>query len=264
MKKIYLFLLLLSAMVLVGCQQKSSNDVIRVGVIAGPEAELMSVAKEDALNNYQQKLKIVEFTDYTMPNQALNDGSIDANVFQHLPFLEADTKARHYELTPIGKTFIYPMGIYSSKYKKISDVPDGSIVAIPNDPSNEGRALLLLQKSGLIGLKSNAGFDANPTDIISNPKHLKIKELDAAQLTRVLPDVAIAVINTNYAVIAGLYPSKDALFEEGSDSPYANIIVVKTQAKDDPRFKNLVDALHSQKVIDKAQELFKGQAIKAW
>ena len=207
---------------------------------------------------------MVEFSDYSIPNAVLADGSIDANIFQHLPYLEAANKAHGYELVPIAKTFVYPMGIYSHRMKSLKAIPSGAQVAIPNDPSNEARALLLLEKAGLITLKEGAGINATPMDVASNPHKFKFKELDAAQLPRVLPDVDLAVINTNFAVPAGLTPSNDALFLEDKDSPYANIVVVRQADKDDPKIALLIKALQSEEVLQKAKELFHDQAIVAW
>jgi D-methionine transport system substrate-binding protein len=247
------------------CQAKEQNsNIIKVGTISGPETELMSVAKTVAKKKYNLDIKIVEFTDYTMPNAALSDGSLDANIFQHKPYLDAAIKAKGYKLVAIGKTFVYPVGIYSTKVKRISNVPDNAIVAIPNDPSNEARALLLLSKAGLITLKPGAGTTATSIDVLGNPKHLQFKELDAAQLPRVLPDVTLAVINTNYAVTAGLYPNKDAIFVEDKTSPYVNLIVVRAADANNPKLKELVEAFQSPEVLAKAQELFKGQAVAGW
>lgn len=254
-----------SAASLVACQENAeANNTIKVGVIAGPETDLMEVAKQVAAKKYGLHVKIVQFSDYTLPNVALNDGSLDANMFQHKPYLDEVIQNQHFALTPIGKTFVYPMGIYSQKIKKLSQLPNDASVAVPNDPSNEARALLLLAKANLITLKPNVGVTATPLDIVNNPKHLKIKEIDAAQIARDLPDVTIAAINTNYAVPAGLYPSRDALFSEGADSPYANLVVVRTEEANSPKLHELVDALHSPEVLAAAKQLFKGQAIPAW
>ena len=209
-------------------------------------------------------LKIVEFTDYVLPNQALADGSIDANMFQHQPYLEQAIAAKRFQLSPIGKTFIYPMGIYSNKIKHLNELKTNAIVAIPNDPSNEARALLLLDKAGIIKLKPGHTLNVTPHDIVANPKQIQIKELDAAQLPRVLNDVDLATINTNYAMIANLLPSRDALFIESTDSPYANIVVVRTADKNNPKFVKLMEALHYHRVVDRAKILFQGQAIPAW
>lgn len=246
------------------CQQKEAANEIKVGTISGPETELMEVAKRVAEKKYDLDIKIVPFTDYTMPNAALSDGSIDANMFQTIPYFDADINARHYRLSIIGKTFIYPMAIYSKKISNIKDTPKDAIVAVPNDPSNEARALLLLQKAGLIKLKPGSGVFATTLDIEKNPLQLRIKQLDAAQLPRVLSDVTLAVINTNYAIPAGLFPTKDSIFMEAKDSPYANVVVVRTADKDNPKFKELVASLHSKAVLNAADKLFHGQAIPAW
>ncbi len=245
------------------CESDDKN-ALKVGTISGPETELMEVAKHVAKEKFGLNIKIIEFTDYVQPNTALNEGSIDANVFQHQPYLNQQIKDRHYQLTAVAKTFVYPMGIYSTKIKNIHETPDGATVAIPNDPSNEGRALLLLEKAELIHLKQTAGLYATPLDIQDNPKHLQIKELDAAQLARSLPDVDFAVINTNYAIPAGLSPTKDAIFHEGSDSPYANIIVIRQNEINDPRIKQLIAAIQSEAVLEAAKNIFNGQAIPAW
>lgn len=248
-----------------GCHKaEQSDNVIVVGTIAGPESALMKVAADVANKRYGLTIKTIEFTDYVAPNIALNDGSIDANVFQHQPYLDATIKARGFKLAMIGKTFIYPMAIYSTRIKQLSEIQPGAYVAIPNDPSNEARALLLLQKADLIKLKPNTGANANLKDIIANPHNLKIKELDAAQLPRILPDVELAVINTNYAIGAKLLPKRDGLALEDASSLYENIIVVRAEDRYDPKFKKLIDALHSQEVLDTANKLFSGQAIPAW
>ncbi len=260
-----IFLTILVALVIGGCHQKQAdNKSIKVGTIAGPETQLMEVAKQVAAQKYGLDIKIVPFTDYVMPNEALSDGSIDANMFQHKPYLDTAIKSQGYKIVPIGKTFVYPMGIYSQKIKNIKDVKDGSIVAIPNDPSNGARALLLLESAGLIKLKPGADINATQADIVSNPKHLKFQEIDAGQLPRALPDVDLAAINTNYAMLADLLPSRDALVIEGPNSPYANLVVVRIGEENDPRFKELLDALHSDEVTAEAKKLFQDQAIPAW
>lgn len=248
-----------------GCQPSvEDKNTLKIGTISGPEAELMQTASQVALRDHGLKVKIIEFSDYLQPNAALNDGSINANMFQHQPYLDQQIKDKHYPLVAVGKTFVYPMGIYSTKVKDIHAIQPANFIAIPNDPSNEGRALLLLEKAKLIKLRKNAGLYATPHDIIENPKQLKFKEMDAAQLTRALPDVDLAVINTNYAVAAGLFPSKDAIFIEGKDSPYANIIVIRKDELNDPRIKQLVSSIQSKDVLEMAKTLFQGEAIKAW
>ena len=263
MKRIF-SILLCTGLLLTGCNRSEDPNTIKVGTIAGPETQLMEVAKEIAKNQSQIDVKIVQFSDYVMPNVALNDQSIDANVYQHQPYLDAAIAAHAYPFVSIAKTFIYPMGIYSKKIKSLKNLKEQLVIGIPNDPSNGARALLLLQKAGLIKLKQDVGIKATVQDIVANPKKFKITELDAAQLPRALRDLDLAVINTTYSLPAGLLPKRDGLFIETADSPYANIVVVRTSDKESAKIKALVDALHSPEVVEKAQVLFKGQAVKAW
>lgn len=253
-----IFTLLLA---LVACGKPTPNTLI-VGTISGPETELVEVAQKVALERYGITVKIVEFNDYNLPNEALQDGSLDANVYQHLPYLKAATVAHGYSLEAIGKTFVYPTGIYSIKIKSLKRLPNNATIALPNDPSNEARALLLLQKAGLIQLKKVPL--ANLQDIVNNPKKLLFKELDAAQLPRVLADVDAAVINTNFAIPAGLRPSRDALFTEGKDSPYANLVVIRRNSDKKEQLGLFVKAINSNEVKDKAHKLFGDAAIVAW
>ncbi|PJD92624.1 MAG: hypothetical protein CK426_03255 [Legionella sp.] len=246
---------------LVSCN-KPSSDTLVIGTIAGPETEVIETAKKIAETRYGLNIKLVEFNDYNLPNEALQDGSLDANIYQHLPYLQTAIAAHHYDLEAIGRTFVYPVGIYSQRYKSLQEIPEGSIIAIPNDPSNEARALLLLEKAKLITLNAN---NAGPIpQIATNVKHLQFKEMDAAQLPRVLPDVAAAVINTTFALPAGLSPSKDALFVETKDSPYANIMVVKRNSAKKKQLLLFIQALNSKEVQEKAQKLFGDAAIPAW
>lgn len=258
MRFLNLFLLIFS---LVACNKPSPNTLI-IGTIAGPETDLVATAKEIAKNKYNLDVKIVEFNDYNLPNEALQDGSLDANVYQHLPYLQEVIKAHGYNLQAIGKTFVYPTGIYSDKIKHLDQIKDGATIAIPNDPSNETRALLLLEKAGLISLKETK--TATIADISDNPKNLKIKELDAAQLPRILADVDAAVINTTFAVPAGLSPSHDAIYVEDKDSPYANLIVIRGDSTKKPQLELFVKAMNSPEVSDKAKTLFGDAAIPAW
>ncbi|MEE9451530.1 MAG: MetQ/NlpA family ABC transporter substrate-binding protein [Gammaproteobacteria bacterium] len=262
----YLSGALLAGFILIaGCSQdQDKQQPIKVGTIAGPETALMEVAKKVAKEQYGLDINIVEFSDYATPNTALNDGSIDANAIQTLTYFEATLAAKGYQLTPIGVTFIYPMGIYSSKIDDLSELADNTTVVIPNDPSNEERALLLLQKAGLITLDEIANGYTALRNIADNPKRLRLRALDSAQLPRALADVDIAVINTNYAVPAGLSPTKDALFTEGEDSSYVNIIAVRTEDKDNEALQQLVKSYQSQAVVDEAEKLFNGTAIPAW
>jgi len=249
-----------------GCGQQSTakvEKILKVGVTAGPHAEIMDVVKKVAEKD-GLKIQVVEFNDYIQPNVALNQGDIDVNSFQHGPYLDNIIKDRKYDIMPLAKTVIFPMGIYSTKIKTITDLAQGAIVAIPNDPTNGGRALLLLAKVNLIKLKPGTGLNAAVTDIIENPKNITIKELDAAQIPRSLADIDMAAINTNYAITAGLVPTKDAIAIEDSNSPYANILAVRTKDKEDPSVQKLVKAYHSDEVKAFIQEHFKGSVAVGW
>lgn len=251
--------LFLASILLFACQKYEPNT-LNIGTIAGPETALVEAARSIAFEKYGLTLKIIEFNDYNLPNQALEDGSLDANVYQHLPYLKTAIKNHGYNLEVIAKTFIYPTGLYSNKYKTLKALPEQALIAIPNDPSNEARALYLLQQAGLIQLKEQQD---NPEikDIVNNPRHLRFKALDAAQLPRIIPDVDAAVINTNYAVAAGLSPMKDALFLESKKSPYANIVVINKNTKKKKQLQDFVKAMQSDTVKAKAKELF-GEAAQ--
>lgn len=246
---------------LTGCSHKEGPNTVSVGTISGPETTLMQVAKKVAKKEYGLNVKIVTFSDYVTPNTALADGEIDANAFQHLPYLKAQIKARGFQLVSVGKTFLYPMGIYSKKIDSLHFLKEGAKVAVPNDPSNEARALLLLQKAHLITLKKDVGINATIHDIVKNPKNLKFITLDAAEIPRALHDVTLAAINTNYAVPAGLSPAKDALIEEGTDSPYVNIIAARKDNANTRKVRDLVHAFQSLPVVLEAKKLFGANAI---
>jgi D-methionine transport system substrate-binding protein len=212
-------------------------------------------------------VKLIQFSDYVQPNDALNAGNLDANSFQHQPYLDSQVKQRGYHLVSVGLTYISPMAAYSRRVRSLNALQAGAKVAVPNDPSNENRALLLLQSQGLIRLRAGAGMhgsNATPLDITANPKHLKFIELDAAQLPRTLSDVDAAVINTNYALPAGLRPTKDAIALESIHSPYANVIVVRTQDRNKPWVKKLVAAYQSPQVRQFMQNQFKGAMLPAF
>lgn len=241
----------------------AEKKTIKVGVTAGPHAEIMETVKKVAAKDGLH-IQIIEFNDYMTPNIALNQGDIDANSYQHQPWLDQQIKDRNYNIVAIGKTVIFPMGIYSTKIKSLNDLKNGASVAIPNDPSNGGRALLILAKAGLIKIRPEAGIKASVADIADNPKNLKIKELDAAQIPRSLDDVDAAAINTNYAIVAGLVPTKDAIVIEDADSPYANLIAVRTKDKDNPVFQKLLKAYRSPEVKQWIEEKYKGSFVPAW
>ncbi len=238
---------------------------IKVGATPVPHAEILEHIKPE-LAKQGINLEIVKFTDYALPNPAVDSGEIDANYFQHTPYLETFTKDRGLKLVTIGTVHIEPMGLYSKKVTKADEFKSGDTIAIPNDPSNGGRALAVLEKVGLIKLKAGVGVKATVLDIAENPKQLKITAIEAAQLPRVLtdPKVTGAVINTNYALEGGLNPTKDALYLEDKNSPYANIVVAKESRKDDPNLQKLVKALNTPEVKKFIEDTYKGAVVPAF
>lgn len=233
---------------LTGCNGKKAK-VITVGATPEPHAEMLNLIVDD-LAKQGYTLKVREFTDYVTPNEAVESGEIDANFFQHIPYMDSFNVERGYHLVNVAGIHVEPLALYSKKYNSLNDLPDGATIAIPNDPTNEGRALLLLQSAGIITLDSSAGLTAMTTDITSNSKKLKFQEIEAASLPRVLSDVDAAVINGNYAIPAGLTASKDGLVVEGADSPYVNILTVKDGRQNDEGIKAVANALRSQKIKD--------------
>jgi D-methionine transport system substrate-binding protein len=261
-----LFAIAASAALLTSAGARADDKVIKVGTISGPDAQIWSVvtqvAKREGLD-----VKVIEFNDYVQPNAALDAGDLDANSFQHQPYLDSQIKQRGYKIVSVGLTYISPLGIYSKKLKSVKDLQPGAKVAVPNDPSNENRALLLLQAQGVIKLKAGAGANGNNAtalDVVENPKKIKLVELDAAQLPRALGDVDAAAINTNYALAAGLQPTADAIALEDIHSPYANLIAVRVQDKDKPWVKKLVAAYQSEDVRQFIKTQFKGSVVPSF
>ena len=241
-------------------ETQPSETKIVVGATPEPHAALLALVVDD-LASQGITLEVKEFTDYVTPNDAVEYGEIDANYFQHIPYLESFNTEHGYHLVNAGGIHVEPIALYSSKYSSLSDIPNGAVVAIPNDPTNEGRALLLLQSAGLIKLKENAGLEAIPLDIVENPKNLKFSEIEAATLPRILSDVDAAVINGNYAIPAGLVATRDGLFVEGADSPYVNVIAVKAGNENNPAVKALVEALKSDEVKAYVAEHYKNGEV---
>jgi len=238
-------------------------EEIKVGVSPGEHAEIMEeVAKVAAPMGLD--IDVVEFSDYVIPNTALADGDIQANSFQHVPYLENQMKDRGFDLVVVGNTITTPMGVYSDKVEDIAKLEDGAKVAIPNDPTNGGRALLLLQDLGLVKLAEGTGLVPSPLDIEHNPKDLKFLELDAAQLPRTLADADIAIINTNYAIASGLNPKSDSIAMEKADSPYVNVIVVRKGNEDLPWVKTLLEAYHSDEIKAFIEDAYNGAVITSW
>jgi D-methionine transport system substrate-binding protein len=248
---------------LTGCGEKKDNH-LKVGAIAGAETQVAEEAAKIAKEKFGLEVEIVQFSDFATPNVALNDGSIDVNAFQHKPYLDSQIKDRGFKLVAVGNTFVYPIAGYSKKIKAVSELKEGSQIAVPNDPTNLGRSLLLLQKQGLLKLKDGAGLSATVLDIAENPKKVKIVELEAAQLPRALEDVDLAIINTVYASQVNLQPTRDGLFVEDKESPYVNLIVARENNQNDEKVKNFVKSYQDDAVFKKATELFNGGVVKGW
>ncbi|SHJ67673.1 D-methionine transport system substrate-binding protein [Geosporobacter subterraneus DSM 17957] len=273
MKKVLstaLLLVVTAALLFTGCTKApaatdaaDTTPVLKVGATPVPHAEILNFIKPE-LEKQGVKLEIVEFTDYVNPNLALNSKELDANFFQHVPYMEAFGREQKMEFVSAGKVHVEPLGLYSKKINSLEGLTDGAIIAIPNDPTNGGRALILLDTEGLIKLKADAGLEATEKDIAENPKNLKFKAIDAAQLPRTLEDVDAAVINTNYALEAKLNPSVDALIIEGSESPYANIVTVRPDNKNDEQILKLVEVLQSEAVKQFIQDQYKGAVVPAF
>lgn len=258
---------LIGSLALVGCDQKEKDpNHIKVGVIVGSEQQVAEVAKKVAKDKYGLDVELVTFNDYVLPNEALSKGDIDVNAFQHKPYLDQQIKDRNYKLVPVGSTFVYPIAGYSKKIKSLDELQNGAQVAIPNDPTNLGRSLLLLQKVGLIKLKDGIGLLPTVLDVVENPKNIKVVELEAPQLPRSLDDqqIALAVINTTYASQINLTPAKDGIFVEDKDSPYVNLIVAREDNKDAENVKKFVEAYQSDEVSEAANKIFNGGAVKGW
>lgn len=243
----------------VAAQQKS----IKVGVMSGAEEEVAQVVKKVAATK-GLNVDLVPFSDYALVNEALERKDLDANAFQHKPYLDAQIAARGYRIVPVGFTFVQPIGLYSSKVKAVADLPKGARIGIPNDPSNGGRALNLLAAQGLIKIKDGQGLSPSLLDIAENPKGIKFSELDAAQLPRALPDLDAAVINTDHALNAGLDIRKDTVaVEKREGNPYANFVAAR-QGDTRPEIKTFVEAYQSPEVAKFLEERFKGAIIPAW
>ncbi len=241
----------------------ASAETIRVGVTAGPHAEILDVVKKVAAERGLD-IKVVEFTDYVIPNQALALGDLEANSFQHEPYLKNQISKTGWKIVKVANSVASPQGVYSLKYKKLSDLPEGARVAIANDPSNGARGLMILALHGAIKLRDPNNVAATIADITDNPKKLRFVELDAAQLPRSLQDVDVVSINNNYAVQAGLNPAADAIARENADGPWTNILAVREQDKDKPWVRQFVDAYRSQPVKEFLEKRFKGTYAATW
>lgn len=243
-----------------GCAKKSANK-LTIGATRDPHARLLEFVKDD-YKKAGYDLEIVEFTDYVAPNSAVLDGSLDANFFQHIPYLEERAEWSNNMLAAFG-VHVEPFALYSTKYKNLSELPDGATIAVPNDPTNGGRAFLLLEANGLIKLNPGAELTATELDVVSNPHGYKFVALEAAALPSALSDFDAACINGNYAMQAGLVPSRDGLIVEGSASPYVNIVVVKKGTENDPRVIALRDVMLTPKVRDFIEKTWPNGSVLA-
>ncbi|MGF1909580.1 MetQ/NlpA family ABC transporter substrate-binding protein [Vibrio kasasachensis] len=240
-----------------GCGKKDES-VIKIGATVGPHAQVVeAVAKEAAKQGIN--IQVVEFSDYITPNAALSDGSIDLNSYQHQPFLDNFNDNHNSELVSIGRSILMRMGVYSNKYTTLDALPEHARIAIPNDPTNGGRGLLLLEDAGLISLKENVGFSASLKDIVTNPKNIQFVEVDAAQLPRTLDDVDAAAITMNYVMSSGLDPKKQGIYLEPKDAPLAVMVVAsRAEEKNKEVFEKIVSIYHSQEINDFLNTTFKG------
>ncbi len=268
MKKVLAILtvIALTLMLFAGCGSTAPKETakIKVGASVTPHAEILKYAN-DLLKEKGYELEIIEYTDYVQPNLALESGELDANYFQHLPYLENFNEERNTGLVSVAAVHYEPLGLYPGKVKTIAELQDGAQIAVPNDVTNEARALLLLENQGLIKIREDAGLKATVKDIVENPKNLKILEIEAAQLPRSLQDVDMAVINGNYAMQAGLNAATDALAKEEKDSlaakTYANIIAVKKGNEGDKGVKALVEVMNGAEVKKFIEDTYKGTVV---
>jgi D-methionine transport system substrate-binding protein len=239
-------------------------QTVRVGIVGGEDEDLWKVVAAEAAKSSLTVTTVV-FNDYTQPNEALERGDIDANAFQHKPYLDNQIKTRGYHIVPVGYTAVWPIGLYSHKVHSVADLPKGAIIGVPNDPSNEGRALLVLQHEGLIKLRDGSGILATSADIVENPKDIKIKELDAGVVGRSIDDLSAAVVNTDWALKSGLKPETDRIAQEPvADNPYRNFIAVKAGHENDPWVKPLVAAYQNNTVKAALDRIYRGTGLAAW
>lgn len=279
-KKILLGALVLSLVAFTGCKNGDANkastgaaadtgaaagehEVVKVGATAVPHAEILEALKDD-FEKEGITVEVVPFDDYVMPNTALEEKTIDANFYQHKQYLQQQIDELGYDFVSAGDIHTEPMGIYSTKYESLDEVPDGAEVIIPDDVSNGARALQLLEKQGLIKLKDSNDIKATEKDIVENPKNLKFTVVEAANIANTYQDVDLGVINSNYALQVGLNPVKDSLAIEGNDSPYVNIIVVRKGDENSDKIKKLVKVLTSKECADFINEKYKGAVVPAF
>jgi D-methionine transport system substrate-binding protein len=264
---LYLIIGLLLVFGLAACGANTGGaldeDRLNVGVTAGPHEEIMEKVREVAAQDGLE-IEITVFTEYVTPNTALAEGELDANSYQHTPFLDSHVEERGYDLVKVAETVNYPMGIYSVNVDDIDEIQEGDRVGLPNDPTNGARALMLFEEAGLITLDEEAGTDATINDIEDNPLNLEFVELEAATIARTLDDLTAAAINTNFAMEEGFTPAEDSIFIEPSDSPWVNVIAVRSENADDPVVEKLIAAYHSDEVKQFIEEEYGGSVVASW
>ncbi|WP_426875876.1 MetQ/NlpA family lipoprotein [Glaesserella parasuis] len=271
-------LAVVSALALTGCKEEKKAEApaaapapaaqaqkIKVGVMSGPEHTVAEKAAQIAKEKYGLEVEFVLFNDYALPNTAVSKGDLDANAFQHKPYLDKDSASKGLDnLVIVGNTFVYPLAGYSKKIKNVAELQDGAVIAVPNDPSNLARALILLEKQGLIKLKDNTNLFSTSLDIVENPKNLKIQEVDTSVAAKALDDVDLAVVNNTYAGQVGLNATEHGVFVENKESPYVNIIVARKDNQASEAVQNFVKSYQTEEVFQEAQKHFKDGVVKGW
>ncbi|MDO9926728.1 MetQ/NlpA family lipoprotein [Glaesserella parasuis] len=271
-------LAVVSALALTGCKEEKKAEApatapapaaqaqkIKVGVMSGPEHTVAEKAAQIAKEKYGLEVEFVLFNDYALPNTAVSKGDLDANAFQHKPYLDKDSSSKGLDnLVIVGNTFVYPLAGYSKKIKNVAELQDGAAVAVPNDPSNLARALILLEKQDLIKLKDNTNLFSTSLDIVENQKNLKIQEVDTSVAAKALDDVDLAVVNNTYAGQVGLNATEHGVFVENKESPYVNLIVARKDNQASEAVQNFVKAYQTEEVFQEAQKHFKDGVVKGW
>ena len=259
MRKLLLILFTMFIFI-ISCGSNSSNSVkkekLKVAATAIPAGEVLEVVKEDLLKEGLD-MEIIIFNDYIQPNKVLQSKEVDVNLFQHVPYMENFAKKHGFEMVSVGKIYLPTLALYSKKIKNISELKDGDTILLPNDPTNLARSLILLDKSGIIKLSDNKKMDSTLKDIVENPKNIKFNELSAEQLAPRLPEVAASIVNSSFALDAGLSYKEDGILAEGKDSPYANALVTLKGNENDQKIQKLLKALQSEKVKKFIEEKYK-------
>ncbi|HEX8047146.1 MetQ/NlpA family lipoprotein [Rhizobium sp.] len=241
----------------------AADKTIKVGIISGEDEDVWRVVTTEAAKK-GLKIETVVFNDYTQPNEALERGEVDANAFQHQPYLDNQIKQHGYHIVRVGYTGVWPIGLYTKKYKTVAELPKGAVIGVPNDPSNEGRALRVLQNEGVIKLKDGTGILATIADIVENPKNVEIKELDAGIVGRSIDDLDAAVVNTDWALKSGLSPKERIAQEPIDGNPYRNFIAVKQGNENEAWVKTLVSAYQNDTVKAEFEKVYKGTGLSAY